>query len=790
METTAVLPAPATVVPGAKIFEEDAYEKMGIRSIPYQSQLSLRPLIRLIESKLESADEGEAFLARLVMDQLEKSPQFQDKNLDCSNMAANQGMIEMMSLFVLAPALRNRQYTKLMAPFDMVPFYLTPALKKLMSENEVNFILADSPDKMATGAIIRACGFILNRFYDLNLAIDSPVSISITNYKTGQSRYFKIELNFDFVEIKKLKPLKKLSEEQIHDLYSNIFDVDLWLQYLPADAFAFEGFVVANLIDITQEEASSRLKHALLEPRALTDPEHIQKLETILKQFFNMQDLKMGLTAIDYPKANATDHPYKIRFDFLADEVECLLDESFAQSVYDKACRYGEVILIEDLKAVSAKTPIEQKLLAKGFRSILVAPLFNSGRVIGLLEIGSPRPFALNSFTESRFKDLVGLFAMSVARSRDEMDNRIEAIMRDQFTALHPSVTWRFTKAAFNLLEKRETNPRAQAEEIVFEDVYPLYGQADIVGSSTKRNHAIQSDLILNLKLAGQTLKSLSESINFPLLDQLNSIIDQEIIQVETDFSSNDETRVVEFIHQEIHPVFHQIREEFPRLSGVFERYFRQIDPNLDIVYLERKKFEDSVSQINQAIGDYLDHSEEEMQSVLPHYFEKYKTDGVEYDLYIGQSLLRTGKFSNIHLRNFRLWQLIHMVGITNLVKNLGPQLPTPLTTAQLVFAYTSLLSIKFRQEEKQFDVDGAYNVRYEILKKRIDKATIEGTDERLTQANKIAIVYLHDKDRQEYLSYLNYMARKGMIQGEIEDLHLARLQGVQGLKALRVEVA
>ena len=75
-------------------------------------------------------------------------------------------------------------------------------------------------------------------------------------------------------------------------------------------------------------------------------------------------------------------------------------------------------------------------------------------------------------------------------------------------------------------------------------------------------------------------------------------------------------------------------------------------------------------------------------------------------------------------------------------------------------------------------------------LKKRIDKAVIKGTKERLTQAGKIAIVYLQEKDRQEYLTYLEYLIRKGYITEEIEQLELEKLQGADGLKALRVTVA
>jgi hypothetical protein len=123
------------------------------------------------------------------------------------------------------------------------------------------------------------------------------------------------------------------------------------------------------------------------------------------------------------------------------------------------------------------------------------------------------------------------------------------------------------------------------------------------------------------------------------------------------------------------------------------------------------------------------------------------------------------------------------------LVEDLQTDLPVPLTTAQLIFTYSNPLSIRFRMDEKQFDVDGAYNVRYEILKKRIDKALIEGTDERLTQAGKVAIVYLQEKDKQEYLEYADYLISEGYITEEIEDLKIGKLQGVQGLRALRFTV-
>jgi hypothetical protein len=91
--------------------------------------------------------------------------------------------------------------------------------------------------------------------------------------------------------------------------------------------------------------------------------------------------------------------------------------------------------------------------------------------------------------------------------------------------------------------------------------------------------------------------------------------------------------------------------------------------------------------------------------------------------------------------------------------------------------------------DEKRFDVDGAYNVRYEILKKRIDKAVIEGTEERITKSGYVSVIYLQEKDREEYLQYADYLLHHGYISEPPRDYELAALQGVQGLRALRLQV-
>ena len=112
-----------------------------------------------------------------------------------------------------------------------------------------------------------------------------------------------------------------------------------------------------------------------------------------------------------------------------------------------------------------------------------------------------------------------------------------------------------------------------------------------------------------------------------------------------------------------------------------------------------------------------------------------------------------------------------------------------PLETTQLILIHSQPLSITFRRDERKFDVDGAYNIRYEIIKKRIDKAIVVGTRERLTQPGTIALVYTQGREALEYQEYIDYLRNIGVLCPEVDDLDLEELQGVRGLKALRVRV-
>jgi len=129
------------------------------------------------------------------------------------------------------------------------------------------------------------------------------------------------------------------------------------------------------------------------------------------------------------------------------------------------------------------------------------------------------------------------------------------------------------------------------------------------------------------------------------------------------------------------------------------------------------------------------------------------------------------------------------MAAIAKYSHALIPQLARPVETTQLIFIHSQPIDIRFRKDEKRFDVEGAYNIRYHIVKKRIDKVNLRNSKERLTQPGKIALVYFSQKEADEYIGYIHYLQEQNILARDLEQLELEELQGVAGLKALRVSV-
>lgn len=430
-----------------------------------------------------------------------------------------------------------------------------------------------------------------------------------------------------------------------------------------------------------------------------------------------------------------------------------------------------------------------EHLHRQGWKGIVFCPLRNYNKLMGVLEIASDQPGQATQEIVNKIDIALPLFELAVNRTRATLDARIDKVIKEQFTAIQPSVDWRFTEAAYNFLLKSEEDQDVKMEPILFDNVYPLYGAIDIRNSSIERNKAIQLDIIEQLDMASAIIKKAQKETDFPLLGEIKFKIKKFKESVQNIILSDEETAINQFLKHEVLDLFHQLKKISPSVEEDIAKYFTAVTSVVDMLYHHRKEFDDSITHINKAIARFIDKEQQAAQQMYPHYFERFVTDGVDFNIYIGQSITPGIPFKDFYLRNLKVWQLSTLARAAQLSHQLLNDIPVQLQTTQLLLAHNYPISISFRPAERKFDVEGAYNIRYELIKKRIDKVNIKDTEERLTQPNKIAIVYSLPKEGEEYLEYIEYLISQKLLSDDVEQLELEELQGVVGLKAIRVGI-
>ena len=591
-----------------------------------------------------------------------------------------------------------------------------------------------------------------------------------------------------FVDVEVVGERPPLPEDVRQRLQATLLEPGSLERILPPDRFVLRGVTFLKAIDVTDQEVLSALKRDLIDRESIVSPTHFAQLQTRLRTLLRRPELRLGLAALAGERVLLLNYGAKIEHACIfADSVHHRKEE-FVGTVYQRAVTSGKPLIVADLSRLPTRTIIEDQMVAAGLRAFLVAPLHYQDRIIGTLELGSPRADDLDASHLPKLAEVLPLFSMAVQRSMEEFNARIQTQIKERFTAIHPVVEWRFRKAVLDGLERAGDPAAAELEPIVFNEVYPLYALSDIRGSSTQRARAIQADLLAQLRLAGEVMEAAYEARRLPALDQLRYRIDQHAEQIREHLAAGDEVGVVT-LRTEVETLLDRLATFGEAAAARVTAYRGALDAKLGTVYRQRKVFEDSVTRLNETISSYLELEEQAAQSIFPHYFEKQKTDGVDHQVYVGGSLVEDGGFDPLYLKSLRLWQLMVVCGIAARADRLSAELPLPLQATHLVLVQHAPLSIRFRFDEKRFDVDGAYDIRYEIVKKRIDKALIRGTQERVTQPGKIAIVYGQTSEGQEYRGYLEYLRHLGYIANEVEELELDDLPGVHGLRALRVTV-
>lgn len=767
---------------------------IGDTEFVFRSELSLAPLVRFWMATVEDETSTRGVIARLIRERLAKAPELTSPIEDTEVVARHRELVDVLMAAVFPPASWSREYGAALVPFQLRSVYATPLCRDVLLGEDGRLQGRLNADAATVASIRRqfAYAVVLRRLYDIDLDVDYTIVLTVRDGETGLDRHFNVTFDPRFIDAVPVGELPALPDAVRERLRSGLVPADALPRVLPADRFVLRGFTIFRATEVTDQEVLSSLSRDLIDKESIVSAARFAALEEKLRTGFRRPQLRLGLAAIQGDQVFLLNTGSHLEHSCIFADSKHLSTTDFAGSVYERAVQGGRPLIIPDLAAHPDRTCVEDQIIASGVRNLVVAPLHYQERIIGTLELGSPVPGDLNVSHLPKLGEVLPLFAVAVQRSMEELNARVQAFIKEKCTAIHPTVEWRFRRAVLDTIERhsgRNADAPMDLAPIVFERVHPLYGLADVRGSSTQRAIAIQADLLTQLRLAREVIDTAYATRTLPALGHLRYRLDRHLDAITRGLGSGDELGVTGFLRADVEPLYDHLAHFAGTVRDRIETYRSALDPRIGTVYAERKRFDQSVTRIGDVISSYLDLEEQTAQAMTPHYFEKQQTDGVDYQIYVGDALVENGCVDPLCLRNLRLWQLMVTCGIALRADRLRDELPVPLETTHLVLVQHAPLAIRFRFDEKRFDVDGAYDARYEIVKKRIDKALVRGTSERVTQPGRIAIVYSQSAEAHEYRAYVDYLQALGYLGPGIEDVELEELPGVHGLRALRVGV-
>ncbi|MES2375907.1 MAG: GAF domain-containing protein [Bacteroidota bacterium] len=753
---------------------------------PFRLQLSFHKIIEGLEETAKTDTDQNCQNAQALLARVNQHPELRDGITSEEQLIENADLIADLLADLFPKALALNEIKAVSIPYLGLVFNHTQRFKNILKDAGTSFEIniRDFDDMQL---YVLSCCMILARIYGTMLDFSKPMFYDIPT-KNGVIKHYRILYNADFIEVFATYEAPKLTRDDIDELMDNYSDIDLWKKKFPIGSYIIKGFGLMTLVDVTVENALSTLKSNLLSD--YSSPEVKKSLVAIFRSMYGIPDLRMGFTLFNQNE----DKFMSVKFgpdmqSFLLPALEaCDTNEVLCGESYQTIVKNHTYFAVSNVDTYIKQNPgnnLGEHFKKQDIQSFILAPVIKDDVLLGILELVSPRPRELNSVTANKLEIVMPFLVDTVDRKVHELENRVRSVIQSYYTTLHRSVYWKFKREAQNYIQNVDAGLTYALKEIKFKEVYPLYGQVDISESSITRNLSVSNDLRNQLNRVINILKELSKTgelqVNELLFD-LKTFASELVTSIRAD----TEQFIQHYVEENVHPIL-AVANPGKTLKTKIDHYFEHVNELTGEFHTNRRNYDKTLSLINQKLASILDQRQAEIQAFFPHYYERFKTDGVEHNMYIGATIAPDKNFTIEDLHRLRLWQLRVIAEMEVEQFDLKNVLPYQLGVTSLILVFSTPIAIRFRMDEKHFDVDGAYNIRYEVIKKRIDKAHINGSDERITKQGKITIIYSKAEEEVEYLGYIAILQSAGILANDVEHFEVEELQGVAGLKALRV---
>ena len=700
---------------------------------PFQPLISFQKIVDSLEDSKENLTDFQSEYVSKLLAEIYKYPELLTGIERFEELTKYESVIKVLLADLFPMLLSKNEIKAVTIPYHLKILNLTERFQKIISDAGEDFELNIRGLSDQNFYILNCC-VILKVYFNHAIEItDTPLFMDIPD-QNGIIRHYRVLINADFLEILPTEKAKILTQEEIKELLDNSENIDLWKEKFPENSWILKGFSIMNLFDATIENAISTLKGNLLSEVA---ENKMAEAAEVFRSIYKIPELRIGFTIFGsfLQKLDIKVIEHKFYSHLLSDSMVEKCDNLFCDEAVMKLVADNDYLVFSDLDVFQPSNQQESKILEllknQQVKSVIFVPLFDKETLLGILELSSPRKNDFNSVNAHKLDYIIPFIQDKISNVLIELENEIEAVIQKEYTAIHPSVLWRFKEEAFEYLNSRKHGVEYALKEIVFPDVYPLYGQIDVQGSSVSRNEAIQKDFIFQIETLIELFELIFSKAKLPLFEHKIYELRSHLKILKELISSNTEQFIQNYIESDIHPILQNFKQNSSdkEIVAEIEHYFEKSTSFSGVFHKYRREFDESISLINKKLASILDEKQVEAQSFFPHYYERFKTDGVEHNMYIGASIAPGKDFNIYYLQNLRLWQIQVMCEMENHFRLLQPTLPNELEVSSLILVFGTPISIRFRMDEKQFVVLIMFAMKLqkrELIKQKLKTRTNE----------------------------------------------------------------
>src|SRR5688572_4476876 len=393
-------------------------------TFPFRTELSLGPLIDFWTRAADGdRSPARAAIARLIGEQVRQAPGLAGPITDLAVLDRHRDLVDLLMSAEVPAALWEQAHGAAMMPFHLRAVYATPAMRRDLLHDDGRLKGRFNAEDRFVETVRRAHAYalVLQRLYGIALELDYPAILAVTDAETGLDRHFRLLFDGQFVDVEVVGALPLLPLDFRERLRASLLDGQYLEDVLPPERFLLRGLSFLKAIEVTDQEVLSALKRDLIDRESIVSEARFGQLQGRLRTLFRRPQLRLSLAALDRERVLILNSGAKGEHACIfADSVHHRMDE-FAGTVYQEAVTSGRPLIVDDLAALRGRTVIEDQMIASGIRGFLCAPLHYQDRIIGTLDLDSPRPGDFDAGLLPKLGEVLPLFAMAVQRSMEEL---------------------------------------------------------------------------------------------------------------------------------------------------------------------------------------------------------------------------------------------------------------------------------------------------------------------------------------------------------------------------------